>query len=345
MESDRVVGEGPGGRYIESSVDDTWSIGLEIGNDALDWLNPENRNIGTRITTLGQLYQPRYHPGQPERFSELQTLSLKNALERLKHLSQFLSYANGGYIGPLYIEGRQYSRDQFNRSLVQTSCAVALAFHTTPLEQLGYSWVTVASDLRVYIQCFPAFERMMQNPLWEETFNFVLAQYFQATRSMMSWQVVASAAGAALERLSYVLLVEEETDTNKKADYELLFDINQRNQAQRRWNLGRKPEQENITVTGKRLTLLLERIGLTKSRGYNDIDDVPLFLEVRNDAVHPRVGSMTIEQRSKLIIQAIQWIDEVLLWRLGYSNKYHNRIQQDSLLIPRYDLGIRDSSW
>jgi hypothetical protein len=162
----------------------------------------------------------------------------------------------------------------------------------------------------------------------------------------MAWQVMASAAGAALERLSYTILVEDETNAAIKAKCELLFDIGQSNAARKGWNLGRNPGQEEISVTGKRLRLLLERIGLTKSRGYNDIDDVPSFLEVRNDAVHPRVGSMTIEQRWKLINQAIQWIDEVLLWRIGYRGKYLDRIQQrGNSTTPRYDLTLRDSSW
>jgi hypothetical protein len=340
------VGSENGGRYIQSSVNDIWSIRLDIRTDALNWLDPQNRNIGTLITTIGTLSQPKYKSIEPETFSELQTITLSNALQQLKHLCLFLSYANGGYIGPLYIEGYKYTQNRLHP--IQTSCAVALAFQTTPLEQLSSSWVTVDSDLKVYMECFPAFERMMQNPTWRETIDFILTQYFQATRPMMTWQVVASAIGAALERLSYTLLVEEETNAARKANCELLFAIEnkQRQEAQRRWNLGKNLGQENITVTGKRLRLLLERIGLTKSKEYNDIDNVPSFLEVRNDAVHPRVGSMTIEQRWKLIKQAIQWIDEVLLWRLGYGSKYLDRTQQwESSTLPRYDLSLRDSSW
>ncbi|MBE9125634.1 MULTISPECIES: hypothetical protein [unclassified Coleofasciculus] len=340
--SDREVASEEGGRYIESHLDDIWSIRLDIRADALAWLDRKNRNTGTLITTVGRLYQPKYKVKEPETFSELQTMTLKNALERLKHLSRFLSYANGGYIGPLYIEGYEYAKEP----LRQTSCAVSLAFETTPLEQLCSSWVTGESDLRVYINYLPCFERMMQNPSWQETFDFTLAQYFQATRPRTIWQVIASAAGAALERLSYTILVEEETNSTIKADCKLIFDITQKSAAIQRWNLGKKPGQENISITGKRLRLLLEHIGLTQSRGYNDIDDVPSFLEVRNDAVHPIVGTMTLEQRKKLINQAIQWIDEVLLWRIGYSGKYLDRIQNPGIsTTPRYDLSLRVPSW
>jgi hypothetical protein len=78
----------------------------------------------------------------------------------------------------------------------------------------------------------------------------------------------------------------------------------------------------------KRLQLLLERIGLTQARGYNDIDDVQSFLDVRNDAVHPRVGSMTLSSAGSTSIRAIQWIDEVLLWRFGYSSEYLDRYKK-----------------
>jgi hypothetical protein len=341
--SDREVGLGEEGRYIKSPVDDIWSINLDVRTDALAWLDRRNRNTGTLITTVGQLYQPKYNATEPETFDELQTITLKNSLERIKDLSQFLSYANGGYIGPLYIEGLQYTQDQSDP--VQTCCAVALAFQTTPLEQLCSSWLTNVSDLRVYMKCLAAFERMMQNQSWKETFDFTLAQYFQATKPMTAWQVAASATGAALERLTYTILVEEETNSTKKADCELLFDIRQGQAARQRWNLGINPGQEDISVTGKRLRLLLECIGLTKSRGYNDIDDVQSFLDVRNDAVHPRVGNMTLEQRWQYIKQGIQWIDEVLLWRFGYSSEYLDRIQKGLPTTPRYDLSLRDSSW
>jgi len=330
--------------YIDLPLDDIWSVSLEIRTDAIDWLS-KHRNRGTFVTTVGQLYQHKYQAMKPETLSELQTITLKNALVRLNHFSRLLSYANGGYTGPLYIEGHRFTQD---RSNPWETSSVVLAYTTTPLEQLCHSWITYESDLRAYIGCLTTFERMRQNPIWEETFDFTLIQYFQAMRGRMAWQVMASAAGAALERLSYTILVEDETNSTKKANCALLFGISgkERQNAQQRWNLGKGPGQEDISVTGKRLRLLLERIGITKSRGYDDIDDVPLFLEVRNDAVHPRTGSITVEQRWKLINQAIQWIDEVLLWRIGYRGKYLDRIQQrGNSTTPRYDLTLRDSSW
>lgn len=338
----RVSGGGEG-RYIDVPVDNTWSIRLEVRSNALDWLNPRNQNIGALVTTVGLLYQTNFSFTKPETFSELQTISLKDALERLEPLSYLLSYANGGFIGPLYVESYQFSQDSSNP--LQIISAIATVYQVTPLERLGLSWNTSESDLTQYVKCLSAFERMMCNQAWKDTFDFSLIQYFQAIQNR-DWAILGSAIGTVLERLSYTILVEEEADTNKKATYGLLFDTRQTSNAKQHWNLGKKIGQENISVTNKRLRLLLERVGLTNQRGYNDLDDVSSFLEVRNDAVHPRIGAMTAEQRGKHINQAIQWVDEILLWRLGYNGKYLDRTQYlRSSTTPRYDLGTRDPGW
>lgn len=339
------------GLYIESVIDDIWGIQLQVDNDALEWLKPENRNTGTLITTFGVLYQQKTR--QDKNISDLQTilpelqsLTLKFAIERIQRFSHFLSFANGGYTAPLYIQGNNYPQNK--SSFEKTSCAVALVSQTTPVEQLGESWCMGSSNLKVFMACFHSFERMMQNLYWQETFRFVLNQYFQAIRPEMTWEIKASAAGAALERLSYTILVEEETDATNKADCELLFntfDYDQRREATRRWKIPKyiKSDGNSLSWTGIRLSLLLERIGLV-----DDInpDTIQSFLDVRNDAVHPRVGGMTIEKRWKLINQAIQWIDEVLLWRLGYNGEYLDRIRgMETSTNPRYDLSLRDSNW
>ena len=78
----------------------------------------------------------------------------------------------------------------------------------------------------------------------------------------------------------------------------------------------RKGSGEYLSQVGIRLSCLLERVGLTQDQ---DADAIQSFLDVRNDSVHPRVSSMTIDQHSQLIGKAIQWVDEILLWRIGYN--------------------------
>ncbi len=346
--NDREVGFGEEGRYGVASIDEDWQIRLDIRKASLEWLDPEKRNIGTFITTIGQLRQTKFNVSDPETFSNLKEITLYDALERIKNLCWLISYINGGYIGPLYIEGYKAPQDEFHTS--QINCAAAFSFKTTPLEKIGKSWLTESSNLNALLSCFSAFEKMMCNPLWRETFDFTLIQYFQAIQpDQIGWTVRASAAGAALEKLSHMILIDEETDPQKKRDHELLFNIRKNKEEQKRYSQSwqclkyQKSSGEYLSQTGIRLSCLLERIGLTQDQ---DADAIQAFLDVRNDAVHPKVSNMTIEQRSQLISKAIQWIDEILLWRIGYSGKYLDRSQYwlDSI-SSRYDLNLRDLSW
>jgi len=342
------VGSCEDGCYGVASIDEDWEIRLDIRKASLEWLNPRDRNIGTFITTIGQFRQTKFNASDPETFSNLNKITLHDALERIKNLCWLLSYVNGGYIGPLYIEGYKAPQDEFN--VPQISCAAAFSFRTTPLEKIGQSWLTESSDLNALLSCFSAFEKMIHNPLWRDTFDFTLIQYFQAIQpGQVGWPVTASAAGAALERLSHMILIDEETNLQKKCNYELLFNIKKDKEEQKQYSQYwkclkyQKKNGEYLSQTGIRLSCLLERVGLTQDQ---DADDIQAFLDVRNDAVHPRVSSMTTEQRSQLIRKAIQWIDEILLWRIGYNGQYLDRSQNwvDSI-SPRYDLKLRDLSW
>lgn len=346
--NNREVASGEEGRYIASSIDDVWDVRLEIGKAALKWLEPRNNNIGTFITTIGQLRQSGFDASNPQTFSNSKVVTLHDALKRTEHLCWLFSYANGGYIGPLYIEGYQAPQDESDTR--HLSCAVAIASQTTPLERIGQSWLTESSDLNRFLSCFSAFERMMQNSLWKEAFGFTLTWYFQAIQpGQVEWTVRASAVGAALERLSYMILVNEETDTQKKSDYELLFNIDKNKEEQQRYHQRwKRPEYQKkdgkqLSQTGIRLGCLLERIGLTQDQ---DADDIQALLDVRNNAIHPVSSDMIIEQRSQLIRKALQWIDEVLLWRIGYNGEYLDRSQTwvDSI-APRYNLELRNSNW
>ena len=270
----RLYGGSGAGRLLEFQIDDDWDINLKIEEDSLGWLDRKKRNIGTLITSEGHFYS---HEFSQSKKSLSQTISFKKGLSRLKSLGTLLSYANGGYISPLYIEGHKLNENSFN-----IPSAIAQSTTITPLEQLSESWITWESEIKTFIKCLPSFERMIQKQGWKDTFEFILIQYFLATNRSSSWPVAASAVGAALERLSYIILIEEETNNTLKNDIELLFDRINWSQARVRWKLGKGRGKENISPTGKRLRLLLERIGVNKSKRYNDLNEVPKFLKVRN---------------------------------------------------------------
>ena len=335
-----------------------WAVDLELGKQACKWLDVRNDNVGVYLTGLGTLFQLKETEGTEELPESLTTITINEAEEILKNLCLLLSYANGGFIAPIFIEGEKYIKYESDENNLEsqtfiatetTSTLISTAYQFTSLEKLGKSWLTEDSDLEVFISCFGNFEKMLSKPFWEKTFYFVLVQYFQAISSN-NWELAASATGAALERLSYAILVEDESDAIKKEKYSLLFSTNHRksNKAYEELVI----EKGDIrSPAGRRIKLLLERIGLTTSRGYGDIKDVQKFTNVRNDSVHPKVTNISLEDRSRSIMQAIQWIDDVLLWRLGYEGHYIDRVTgsfptlDNPNLNLRYDLSLRDSSW
>ena len=309
---------GTGGRRLDVPLDDEWNISLMTERDALDWLAPTQNNIGTLITTRGQLYPIDEDNGGKDKFP---TLTMTEAQRRLGTLSVLLSFANGGYLGPVYIEGMRNGE----------IAAAIVAYHTTPLELFGNSWLTGASDLAAYLKCFSALDKMLNTTPWNEAFHLILVWYLQAIQRQnmqlgKHWTVVANAVGAALERLSYTILVEE------------LQEIDVRD-----WKNSRKYPAR------KRIERLLEKIGLTtKSPAYGDIGFVKDFVDIRNDATHARSTlTLTNDMRNQIMSLAIQWVEETLLWRLGYDGGYCSRrlFHPQPILQPRYDLNTREANW
>ncbi len=330
------------GRRVEISLDNNWSIRLEIDKKSLKWLNPNTQNTGTFITTSGKLYQPKYDATKPETFTKLEEVTTQEALKNINYLSLLLSFANGGFLSPLYLKSSKFYLDS---DPIRPQSACVIPSRITPIEQLGITWVTNNSNLSVYLSCLNSFKKMQQNKYWQDTFKFALIQYFQAVQTYTYWPIQASALGAALERLSYTLLVEEESNSQLRADHELLFEIRKKDKAKSRWKdlKYKKTDDKFLSVTGIRLSLILEKIGLI-----NDLnpDQIQTFLDIRNDAVHPKQGGISPEQRDEVLSRAIMWVDEILLWRLGYDGQYFDRLEHWLTSIsPRYDLTKRDPSW
>jgi hypothetical protein len=312
QEQDQEEWEGTEGRFLDVPISDDWTVYLETRQDALSWLNPNQRNTGTRITTVGNLYHPN---SGTKSIDDLPTLSVNDATDLLSEFCQLLSFANGGYFGPLYIEGYR------KKGGLQFSAAV-LAFRSTPLEQLGSSWLSATSDLEAFIGCFPTFHSMMSTPPWSEVFSLILEWYFQAIQPQNSqmpgkpWPIVANALGAGLERLCVTILVRE-------------------------------LEIRGLNNLSERIEILLKQIGITKERGYGDLDFVQAFVDLRNEASHPTPAvSISDDTRDYVLRLAIQWIEETLLWRLGYDGKYRDYYKNHKgSTEPRYDLSTRDPSW
>ncbi len=67
------------------------------------------------------------------------------------------------------------------------------------------------------------------------------------------------------------------------------------------------PKTNAIDNATDKIIELLRAVGLTKSHGYPDIDNVSAFIDVRNDATHPRPSSAISNfERNRLIAKATQ---------------------------------------
>jgi hypothetical protein len=72
------------------------------------------------------------------------------------------------------------------------------------------------------------------------------------------------------------------------------------------------------------------------------------FVDIRNNSTHAKTKliPLTEIQQWEVVLRAVQWVDEALLWRLGYEGQYRERnLRSDQGIQRRYDLSRRDSSW
>lgn len=337
IKDEEVPGK-PGGKIINATLDEKWCLRLYISSEALAWLDLNKYNIGTQITAIGTL-QSNMDSGVDS--ISYPAMSLEEVYRYSKPLSALLTFLNGGYISPVYIEVANYS-DPKHRGALD---AIALTPVITPLELIGMSWCTYDSDLPGYLSCFPVMQRMLSQPPWDEAFPLILSWYFQAIRpesitGAKQWQIVANAVETALERLGYTILVLEEGDPILRKKFDLLFSQYSK-RAKKEWGL-----TTATSTTVKRLQLLLEKIGISLGNGFWDVNEVKSFIDLRNEATHPKKGTVDRKRIQHLLDTAIQWVYEILLWRLGYDGNYLIRTAPGLQSIPhRYDLSTRDPTW
>ncbi|MEH2055299.1 MAG: HEPN domain-containing protein [Nostoc sp.] len=207
---------------------------------------------------------------------------------------------------------------------IEDVASLAEAPLIVPQEELGQGCIRYfgMKDLLNFVQCFPNFQRMLQTPHWYEKWIVLLEWYFQAIprasgrRRNVLLPVVANALGTLLENLARIILVEEGTFSN-----------NQFNE---------------LSLKG-RINELLNRLGIS---GDNSVVDH--FVTIRNNSTHAKSTSMSLTemQQWEIVQKAVQWVDEVVLWRLGYGGQYRERnLQSIQSIQPRYDLSQRDPNW
>jgi len=294
---------------FKAEIGNNWSVELTTDQKALDWLNPKAQNRGSMVTLKIRLFQTQQ---SSKRIQDLLVMSLADPRKIISDLCLMLSYANGGYIKSVYTIAQKFSSNEINSTSIENVASLAEAPIISPQEELGGSFIRYfgITDLLVFIQCFPAFQKMLQTPHWQEKWIVILEWYFQATlkpsgrRRNALIPVVANALGTLLENLARIILVTEGSLSNKRFK-----------------NLSLKERIEHLHI----------RIGLSV-----DTSVIENFVKIRNNSTHAKSNPIPLNeiQQREVVLKAVQWVDEVILWRLGYSG-----------INPRYDLSLRDSSW
>ena len=235
-----------------------------------------------------------------------------------------LSYANGGYIRSVYTIAKKFSNNEINSTSIENVVSLAEAPIISTQEELGGSFIRYfgITDLLDFIKCFPTFQKMLQTPHWQEKWIVILEWYFQAIlkpsgrRRNALIPVVANALGTLLENLARIILVREGRLSNTQFE-----------------NISLKNRIEHLHI----------RLGIS-----GDTSVIEDFVKIRNNSTHAKSNPIPLDeiQQWEVVLKAVQWVDEVILWRLGYGGQYLERnLQSFNGINPRYDLSLRDSSW
>lgn len=339
------------GKFIEFKFEEKWMLRLEVKEPSIEWLKQKNNNIGTLITCQGLLHI------ENEDTDDQKGCSLSEAEPLIRDFCLLISFANCGFIAPVIISNKgvvKIDSEMFkNYKQIRQLCMLFdVAHQITPLDSLGVSWVTSKSNLHIFCRCFKAFRRMLEKNFWRDSTYFVMIQYFQAAK-YGNWEVCISAIDAALERLSYVILVQDLIVECAERKHEFLFKFEQeRNEYEQNAyrEFYKNEKYKYINATGKlkpysqavvRLCVLLEQVGLLQDA---DPALVQKFRAVRNDAVHARNQAIDDDERWNMVEYGLRWVEEIILWRLGYDSYYFDRVNRQETL-PRYTLESRNPNW
>ena len=324
-------------------INNDWSVELSTTQTAIDWLSPELQNRGSMITLKVRLFQTK----QPStKVQDLLKISLADANKIISDLCLMLSYINGGYVKSVYGIAKKFIKDDNDRISIEYVAALAETPLILPQEELGQSCIRHLgiNDLLSFIRCFPAFHAMLNTAYWQEKWVVLLEWYFQAIprltgrRRNVLLPVVANALGTLLENLARIVLVEDEAKKCSECFTEI---------QEQRPNKNKKTPEKKLTFDDlflkERIKLLHCCICISDEKLVND------FVSIRNNSTHAKSEQLLLTpmQQWEVMWKAVQWVDEVILWRIGYEGRYRERDFKNQILgiQPRYNLSSRNENW
>jgi hypothetical protein len=290
-----------------------WSLSFYTKQKYLDWLKPADQNRGFMVLSQVSLIHKTLE------------FSLLDAHTIFTDLFWLLTYINGGYIQPIYVVAEKFisSEKSFKKQYI---ASLAQSCFISPQEELGQPSIAFGNfeDLSKFICCFPSFQKMLQSQHWKNRWTLLLEWYFQAIPKPIgrnknsSLPVIANALGTLLEHLARIILVEEGNLSQTKF--------------------------EDMRAK-RRITELLAKLGIQEDESL-----IENFTKIRNNSTHSKQININLssEEEFYIIQNAIQWVDEVILWRIGYGGHYYERTKLGhfgSPIAPRYDISLRDQNW
>jgi hypothetical protein len=313
---------------------DSKSFIVEINNDWSVELSPELQNRGSMITLKVRLFQTK----QPSaKVQDLLKISLADANKIISDLCLMLSYINGGYVKSVYGIAKKFIKNDNDRISIEYVAALAETPLILPQEELGQSCIRHfgINDLLSFIRCFPAFQAMLNTVYWREKWVVLLEWYFQAIprltgrRRNVLLPVVANALGALLENLARIILFDEEKILTEECSKYLKV-------------IKTQNPKRNLTLK-ERINLLLHCMCTSDQELVNN------FVDIRNNSTHAtsKKLSLTPIQQWEVVWKTVQWVDEIILWRIGYAGEFYRDrgLKTVGGIKPHYNLSSRNPIW
>lgn len=293
-------------KKLELTLANGWNIAFETKEENLEWLRNQSSK-GTRLTTVMSVSLP-----------QSEAMTLRQFEEFAVDFCYLLSFANGGVVNPAFIEALEIVRGdhiKINKS-ISIPC-----YYISEMQQCGFNWFAQDTDMVQYLNCFTSLQKMLKNDTWKNAWSIIQIWYFQAIQPnhygyYKPWNIRANALGAIFETLFFVIGVEELGFAKKRV----------------------RPSGKRTNKTlAEKMIELIHYTGTPFSEG--TIRD---FVKIRNIATHP---SSQEPSHIFLVNEAQTWVEEIILWRLGYEGHYRPTWMNGQSTQSHWDLSKRLTNW
>ena len=335
----RCVNENSEPNRLSVSLNNDWIVEFETSPEALNWMIPKQANRGSIISLRMRLLKTHSNYLNSPEIANLENANFSEAITIAFDLCRMLSYANGGFIYPVYSIARKIDDCQ---DIILA--AIAEARILSPIEEIGQGFIPncQVNTLIDFLSCFPNFQKLMENSHWHSKWDLI-EWYFQSImrlggrRRNQLIAIPVNSVGALLENLAYLVLVDDEPH-NSSMESEWTPESEWTAKKSQRKQLGYGGYDGS---TDYHIDRLLKKIGIS-----NEKNLVQQFVHLRNNSTHAENKPTGLSEREEwdLLQLSVQWVDEVILWRLEYTCRYgksgyiERKLESDEGIAPRFQV-------